>query len=100
MMVSSLSAQTGQSVISAPSENCLNSWQKFKREPGTSASSGAAGGAGPEGTVLASTGPESTVPPATSGGGGAAEAGERSRELNSRSLGPAGAAAGEEGEAK
>ena len=48
----------------------------------------------------ASTGPESTVPLAASGGGGAAEAGERSRELNSRSLGPAGAAAGEEGEAK
>ena len=36
-----------------------------------SASSGAAGGAGPEGTVLGGTGPESTVPSAASGGGGA-----------------------------
>ena len=36
-----------------------------------SASSGAAGGAGAEGTVLGGTGPESTVPSAASGGGGA-----------------------------
>src|SRR5215210_6869444 len=35
------------------------------------ASWGAAGGAGPEGTVRFSTGPESTVPPAASAGGGA-----------------------------
>jgi tRNA(Ile)-lysidine synthetase-like protein len=48
-----------------------------------SASSGAAGGAGPEGTVRRSTGPESTVPSEASGGGGA--------ELRS-----AGADAGEE----
>ena len=46
-----------------------------------SGSRGAAGGAGPEGTVLKSTGPESTVPTAASGGGGAG-------------LRPAGAAAG------
>ena len=65
----------------------------------SSVSWGAAGGAGPEGTVLPSTGPESTVLPAASGGGGAAEAGERSRESNPRSLGPAGADAGQEGEA-
>jgi hypothetical protein len=44
------------------------------------------------------TGPESTVPPAASGGGGAAEAIKRSREMNSRSLGPAVADAGEGGE--
>src|SRR5262245_54393155 len=47
-----------------------------------SASSGADGGAGPEGTVLRRTGPESTAPPAASGGGGAG-------------LRPAGAGAGE-----
>jgi uncharacterized NAD-dependent epimerase/dehydratase family protein len=41
------------------------------------------------------TAPEGIVPPAASGGGGAAVAGERSREMNSRSLGPAGADAGE-----
>jgi hypothetical protein len=53
---------------------------------GTSASSGVAGGAVPEGTVLRGTGPESTVPPAAPGGGGAG-------------LRPAGAAADEGGEA-
>jgi phosphoribosylglycinamide formyltransferase-1 len=52
----------------------------------SSASWGAAGGAGPEGTVRASTGPESTVPPAASGGGGAG-------------LRPAGADAGQGAEA-
>jgi phosphoribosylglycinamide formyltransferase-1 len=52
----------------------------------SSVSWGAAGGAGPEGTVLTSTGPESTVPPAASGGGGAG-------------LGPAGADPGQGGEA-
>ena len=52
----------------------------------SSVSWGAAGGAGPEGTVLARTGPESTVPPAASGGGGAG-------------LGPAGADTGQGGEA-
>src|SRR5205823_12253618 len=46
---------------------------------------GAAGGAGPEGTVLTGTGPESTVPSAASGGGGAG-------------LRPAGAAAGQKSE--
>jgi tRNA(Ile)-lysidine synthetase-like protein len=46
-------------------------------------SSGAAGGSGPEGTVLTSTGPESTGPSAAPGGGGAG-------------LRPAGADAGEE----
>jgi len=55
-------------------------------EAASSASWGAAGGAGPEGTVPTSTGPESTVPPAASGGGGAG-------------LRPAGAAAGQGGEA-
>jgi acetyl-CoA synthetase len=44
---------------------------------------------------MSNTGPERSVPPATEGAGGAAEADERSREMNSRSLGPAGAAAGE-----
>jgi tRNA(Ile)-lysidine synthetase-like protein len=48
-----------------------------------SGSSDAAGGTGPEGTVLTSTGPESTGPSAASGGGGAG-------------LRPAGADAGEE----
>ena len=48
----------------------------------SSVTSGAAGGAGPEGTVPTSTGPESTVPSAAPGGGGAG-------------LRPAGAAAGE-----
>ena len=42
-----------------------------ERREAASRSRGAAGGAGPEGTVLASTGPESTVPSAASGGGGA-----------------------------
>ena len=55
-------------------------------EAGPSASWGAAGGAGPEGTVLTGTGPESTVPSAASGGGGAG-------------LRPAGADAGQGGEA-
>jgi ATP-dependent exoDNAse (exonuclease V) beta subunit len=56
---------------------------------------GAAGGAMPEGTVSGNTGPESSLPPAASGDGGAAEADDlRSREMNSRSLGPAGAGAG------
>jgi dihydroorotate dehydrogenase electron transfer subunit len=55
-------------------------------EAGTSASWGAASGAGPEGTVLRSTGPESTVPSAASGGRGAG-------------LRPAGAGVGQEGEA-
>jgi hypothetical protein len=50
-----------------------------------SASSGAAGGAVLEGTVLGRTGPESTVPPAASGDGGAG-------------LRPAGADDGEGGE--
>jgi superfamily I DNA/RNA helicase len=50
--------------------------------PADAPSWGAAGGAGPEGTVRLSTGPESPVPPAASGGGGAG-------------LRPAGAAAGE-----
>ena len=72
---------------------------KAVRELIFSVSWGAAGGAGPEGTVLHSTGPESTVPPAASGGGGAAEARERSREMNSHALGPAGAEAGQGGEA-
>jgi len=56
-----------------------------KAERLSSVSSGAAGGAGPEGTVLTSTGPESTVPPAASGVGGAG-------------LRPAGVDAGEGGE--
>ncbi len=47
------------------------------------------------GNSMSNAGPESHVPPAASGGGGAAEASERSREMNSRSLGPAGADAGE-----
>jgi phosphoribosylglycinamide formyltransferase-1 len=59
-----------------------------------SASRGVAGGAAPEGTVRRSTDPEGAVPPAAPGGGEAAEATPtRSREMNSRSLGPAGAAA-------
>jgi phosphoribosylglycinamide formyltransferase-1 len=58
---------------------------KAVRELIFSVSWGAAGGAGPEGTVLHSTGPESTVPPAASGGGGAG-------------LRPAGADAGQGGE--
>lgn len=45
---------------------------------------------------MSDTGPESSVPPGASGGRGAAEGGNsRSREMNSRSLGPAGAAAGQ-----
>jgi SAM-dependent methyltransferase len=41
---------------------------------------------------VSDTGPESSVPPGALGGGGAAEADDsRSREVNSRSLGPAGA---------
>jgi hypothetical protein len=51
----------------------------------TSGSWGGAGGAPPEGTVWRTTGPESGVPPAASGGGGAG-------------LRPAGAVAGQERE--
>ena len=55
------------------------------RRQDSSLSSDDPGGAGPEGTVSRNTGPESTVPPAASGGGGAG-------------IRPAGADAGEESE--
>jgi anthranilate synthase component I len=92
--VAHLQAGAGIVADSSPTsehDECLRKLAALERAidlaEARSASSGAAGGARPEGTVHRSTGPEGLVPPAVSGGGGAG-------------LRPAGADAGEGGEAR
>jgi anthranilate synthase component I len=93
--VAHLQAGAGIVADSSPSaehDECLRKLAALERaielaEARASTSSGAAGGAGPEGTVRDSTGPEGPVPPAVSGSGGAG-------------LRPAGADAGEDAEAR
>jgi anthranilate synthase component I len=92
--VAYLQAGAGIVADSSPSaehDECLRKLAALERAielaEARSVSSGAAGGAGPEGTVRDSTGPEGPVPSAGSGGGGAG-------------LRPAGADAGEGGEAR